>query len=104
MPMPEYRNSAQERGYRVLLALSGKEFHGVAPGEIAKALGVSASNVTRDLRVLQKMGLAEPLADDPRRWRLTPKLVQIAHAFDLQLHKQRRRYEDIAQRFTRDPT
>jgi DNA-binding IclR family transcriptional regulator len=100
--MREYSNAAQERGYAVLLALAGHEFQGVAPGEIAKALGVSASNVTRDLRVLQKMGLAEPLADTGL-WRLGPKIVQISHAFTMNFDRARRRLEEVHQRYTREP-
>lgn len=100
--MAEYSNAAQERGYAVLLALAGHEVNGVAPGEIAKALQEEASNITRDLRVLQKVGLAEQIPET-RNWRLGPKLVQIATAFSLNLDRARRRVDETAQRYTRDP-
>lgn len=99
----EYSNAAQERGYKVLLALAGYECTGVAPSEIAKAVGTSASNVTRDLRVLQKVGLAQPMPDSPNLWRLGPKLVQIATAFSLNYQRAQSRLDEVRQRYTRDP-
>lgn len=98
----EYRNAAQERGYRVLLALQGHEFMGVTPGELAKGLGISPSNVTRDLAVLVHMGLAEQVPETGR-WRLGPKLVQIALSFTTHLERMKSRTAEIEQRFTRTP-
>lgn len=95
-----YHNAAQERGYAVLLVLAGNEFIGLTPTDIAKAIGTSASNITRDLSVLQKVGLAEQLVETGR-WRLGPKLVQIATSFQLHLDKSRRRLDEVTQRYTR---
>lgn len=95
-----YNNAAQERGYAVLLVLAGNEFTGLTPSDIAKAIGTSASNITRDLGVLQKVGLAEQLVETGR-WRLGPKLVQVALSFQLHLDKSRRRLDEINQRYTR---
>lgn len=103
MSAREYSNAAQERGYAVLLALAGHEFHGVAPGEIAKAIGAPPSNVTRDLRVLAKAGLAQQNTDTGG-WHLGPKVVQIARAFELNFERARRRVDEINQRYTRDPS
>lgn len=97
-----YRNEAQERGYRVLMALAGNEFMGLAPGEIAKALGISPSNVTRDLAVLHAVGLAEQVPETGR-WRLGPKVVQIALAFSAHLDRMKARTKELEQRFTRNP-
>lgn len=93
---------SQERGYRVLLALAGNEFLGVAPGEVAKALSTSPSNITRDLRTLAAVGLAEQIPETGR-WRLGPKLVQIALAFQTSLARNTARIEEIHQRYTRLP-
>lgn len=98
----EYRNEAQERGYKVLLTLAGNEFLGLAPGELAKALQVSPSLITKDLRVLQSSGLAEPILDTGR-WRLGPKLVQVALAFTDHLERSQRKLDEINQRYTRQP-
>lgn len=99
----EYSNKPQERGYKVLLLLAGNEFGGLAPSEIAKAIGATPANITSDLRVLQKAGLAEPLPHDTRKWRLGPKIVQIANAFKDHLSEVQRRAEEIEQRYTRSP-
>jgi DNA-binding IclR family transcriptional regulator len=99
----EYANAPQERGYKVLLALAGHEFAGLAPGDIAKAIGTSASNVTRDLRVLQKVGLAQQ-NPETGGWYLGPKIVQIAQRFVFNLDRARRRVDEINQRYSRDPS
>lgn len=98
----EYRNESQERGYRVLLALAGNEFTGLLPGEIAKAVEAAPGAITRDLRVLQAMGLAEQI-HETGRWRLGPKVVQIALAFSSHMARCQGRLDEINQRFTRTP-
>ena len=97
-----YTNAAQTRGYEVLKALAGHEFMGMSPGEIAKAVGTSNDNITRDLRVLQASGLAEPILETGR-WRLGPKIVQIALAFADHINSSQRKLDDINQRYTRQP-
>lgn len=99
----EYSNAAQERALNVLRALAGHEVTGIAPGELSKGLGVSASNITRDLRVLHKMGFAEPHPRDPKRWRLGPKLVQIALAHKAHLESMRNDLVEVEQRYSRNP-
>lgn len=104
MAEKQYNNSSQERGYRVLLLLAGHEFDGLAPGQLAEALQANPSNITRDLRVLQSVGLAEPLPTDQRRWRLGPKLIQVANQFQRSLADIKRRAEEVEQRYTRIPS
>ena len=99
----EYTSGSQERGYKVLILLAGNEFSGLAPGDLAKALATNPSNITRDLRVLQKAGLAEPLPHDHNRWRLGPKIIQIANAFKGHMEDVTRRADEINQRYTRNP-
>lgn len=99
----EYSNAAQERGYDVLLALAGREITGLAPGEIAKGLGISPSCVTRDLSVLKTKGLVEQIAETGR-WRLGPKLVQIGLAFNQEMARHQDRLTEINQRYSRTPT
>lgn len=100
---PDYTNAAQQRGYKVLIALAGHEVTGLAPSDIAKHIGISLSNITRDLDNLRRAGLAEQIVDT-NRWRLGPKLVQIANAFALSLDTSRRRLDEVSQRYTRQPT
>lgn len=98
----EYSNASQTRGYRVLLTLAGHEVTGLSPMEIAKAVGANPSAITRDLRVLQDEGLAEPILETGR-WRLGPKLVQVALAFSDHLARAQRKVDEIQQRYTRQP-
>lgn len=97
----KYHCAAQQRGYRVMLALAGHEIDGVRPGELADGLQLSASIITRDLANLRSAGLAETLPHDPTRWRLTPKLVQISHSMLNNLDRSERRLSEARQRYTR---
>lgn len=97
-----YQNEGQQRILRVLLALSGHEVNGLAPGEVAKGLGISGANVTRDLANLQLAGLAEEMVGTGR-WRLTPKLIQIGVAMQAAVDEADRKLVEMRQRYTRTP-
>jgi DNA-binding IclR family transcriptional regulator len=97
-----YINESQQRVLRVLLALSGQELSGLAPGELAKGLGISPSHVTRDLANLHAAGLAEEIVG-LGRWRLTPKLIQIGVAMQLAVEEAERKLEETRLRYTRAP-
>lgn len=100
MSAPNYINAAQQRVLKILMLLAGHEMMGLTPGEIAKAVRTSASNVTRDLANLREAGYAEPL--ESGTWRITPMLGQIALRVANSLGEARRRVEETTQRFTRD--
>lgn len=102
MSKSDYDNAAQQRILRALLVLSGNEFQGLAPGEVAKALGVGPSTATRDLHNLREAGFAEQI-QETGRWRLGPKPVQIALAFSNQLQRAEQRLQEISNRYTREP-
>lgn len=97
-----YINAAQQRLLKAIVLLAGNEFSGLAPSDLAKALGTNPSNVTRDLANLKEAGLAEQLPDTGR-WRLGPKLVQIALAFSDQMSRSTSRIDEMQQRYTRQP-
>jgi DNA-binding IclR family transcriptional regulator len=97
----DYTNPAQQRVLAVLLLLAGNEFTGVLPSELARALDTSLPNMTRDLDNLRTAGLAERL--DTGRWRLGPKLVQIALAFSTHVGRMSDQLTEIKQRYTRLP-
>lgn len=100
--MTQYSNGPQERGYRVLQALAGHEVFGLAPGDLAKGLGEPPSSITRDLGVLCKVGLAERI-EETGRYRLGPKLIQIALAHSRGVQKVRDRLNEVEHRYSRDP-
>ena len=96
----DYTNAAQQRLLQLLDLLAGHELQGLAPAEIAKALNVSASAVTRDLDNLRSAGWAEQTPQGGR-WRLSPHVVQISlrHAAAIQAGQQQ--LHDVMQRFSR---
>ena len=99
--MSDYINNSQQRLLRTILLLAGNELAGLAPSDLAKALDTGPSNVTRDLANLKEAGLAEQLPDTGR-WRLGPKVVQIAVDFQLSLGRSQSRVDEIRQRYTRN--
>ncbi len=58
--------------------LAGYDQIGLAPGEIAKALGVGASWVSVNLPLLAELNFVERIAETPR-WRLGMTLLRIAN-------------------------
>lgn len=58
--------------------LAGYDHIGLAPGEIAKALGVGAPWVSVNLPLLAEIGFVERIADTPR-WRLGISFIRIAN-------------------------
>lgn len=98
--MSDYINNAQQRLLRTVLLLAGNELAGLAPSDLAKALDTNPSNVTRDLANLKEAGLAEQLPETGR-WRLGPKIVQVAVDFQLNLERSQSRVDEIRQRYTR---
>lgn len=98
-----YLNASQQRILRVMLALSGQEVNGLAPGEIAKGLGLDPSMLTRDLANLEIAGLAEEIIGTGGRWRLSPKLIQIGVAMQLAVEEAERKLGETVHRYTRTP-
>ncbi|HFD86510.1 MAG TPA: MarR family transcriptional regulator, partial [Gammaproteobacteria bacterium] len=94
MSSERYHSNSQQRILKVMLALAGHEVTGLAPGEIAKGLNITPSNVTRDLANLRIAGLAEQITDSDR-WRLTPKLSQIGLAMLDSVDKARRKVDEV---------
>lgn len=96
----KYISEQQQRLLKLVSALAGHEVEGLAPGDIARRQGCHASQVTRDLRNLARLGYAETIAATGR-WRLGPALVQIALAHMTGLDRARRRLEETQARFSR---
>ncbi|MDD5297635.1 MAG: IclR family transcriptional regulator [Rhodocyclaceae bacterium] len=97
-----YTNESQQRLVDLILLLAGNEFHGLAPGEIAKAMKANPATTTRDLFNLKEKGVAEQI-EETGRWRLGPKLVQIALSFSTALTRASQRLDGIEQRYNREP-
>lgn len=97
-----YTCEPQQRLLKLITLLAGNEVTGLAPGEIAKLQGCSASVATRDLANLAEGGFAEK-TPETGLWRLTPQpLVQMAIRVQLGIAQAEARLAETRQRFLRD--
>ena len=96
----KYLNAAQQRALRTLLILAEHDLDGIAPGDIARHLNTLPSNTTRDLANLRMAGLAESLASG--RWRVSPRLAELAITLQRNVENARRRFEEARRRYKRD--
>ena len=96
----DYTNAAQQRLLQLIDLMAGHELAGLLPGEIAKALAVGASTVTRDLDNLRSAGWAE-LTPKGDRWRLTPHVIQISARYATALGAGAVQWHDTQQNYGR---
>jgi DNA-binding IclR family transcriptional regulator len=99
--MANYTSDSQQRILKVLLVLAGNEFNGITPVQIRKTLELSAATITRDLANLETAGLAERIPGQTEKWRLGPKMIQIAIAFQREWNANQKRMEEFEQRYIR---
>ncbi|MEJ1496356.1 MAG: IclR family transcriptional regulator [Candidatus Sedimenticola sp. (ex Thyasira tokunagai)] len=98
----KYRSNSQQRILKILVHLGGHEVNGLAPGEISNSLQISAANVTHDLQNLKYAGLVEQLPDS-NRYRLTPRIPQIAVAMLNGISRAEGKLAETRNRFTKQP-
>ena len=102
-PQTKYLSEAQQRVLKTLDVLFGHEANGLAPGQVAKLVGTSASNSTRDLANLREAGFAEEITETGQ-WRVSPRLGQRALSILNGINQQSRKVEELQQRYTRLPS
>ncbi|MDD5028493.1 MAG: transcriptional regulator [Rhodoferax sp.] len=79
--------------------LAGHELLGLAPGEIAKGLGVGAPWVSINLpAIAAETGFVERI-DGTNRWRLGVPLVRIAMSVSTELASAKRRLDETSNRY-----
>ena len=101
MSPEKYGTSDQlRRAFRAIVVLAGNTVQGMTPGDLAKAVDASPSNITRLLANLKQEGFVEKI-EETGRWRLGPKMVQIAISFSHDLSRAKTRLDEITQRYTR---
>ena len=83
----------------LLRLLAGHEVLGLAPGEIAKGLGVPPSWVSQNLPPLATTGFVEQVAGT-NRWRLGVQFVRIATTVATNLNAAKRQLDDISARYS----
>ena len=101
MTRTDHTNDSQQRILKTVLAMFGHEVDGIAPGQIAKLVGCTASSTTRDLYNLEKAGLAERIPHN-NNYRISPLLGQKAMMVLDSIDRADRRVREIRQRFTRN--
>lgn len=79
--------------------LAGHEVLGLAPGEIAKGLGVPPSWVSQNLPALATTGFVEQVAGT-NRWRLGVAFVRIAFTVSTNLNNARAQLDETARRYS----
>lgn len=84
------------RTLRVMLALKGHSLHGLANGDLAKALDESPATINRCLNTLIEEGFAQKLENG----RFAPgiKLLQIAEAHAHEINRAKQRITELDQR------
>ena len=102
MPENRYHSRSQQRVLQVLLLLGGHEVNGLSLTDINESLGISPSQAKGDLENLRIAGVAEQM--DTKRWRLTPRVPQIAVAMLNSIDRSERKLSEIKLRYTRDPS
>lgn len=97
----DYTHEGQQRILKLVMLLAGHEIHGLAPSQIARDQGCSASMVTRDLDNLRTAGFAE-VVPETKGWRLAPMVVQITARHLAALDRAEQRTSEIRNRYSRD--
>ncbi len=83
----------------LLRLLAGHEVLGLAPGEIAKGLGVPPSWVSQNLPALEaETGFVERV-EGTNRWRLGVPMVRIAITVSTNLNQAKRQLDELSQRY-----
>jgi len=96
--------TSQQRAAMILSLLAGHEVDGVSNGALAKAFSVTSAAISQDLKLLQGIGFVETIPGiTPNRYRLGPKLVQIAIAHQRHIEREQVRLDTIKQRYSREP-
>ncbi|MGQ0708730.1 MAG: helix-turn-helix domain-containing protein [Rhodoferax sp.] len=95
------KNTGQSAGkvLDVLNVLLGHFAHGLTAGELAKATGLSPSNITRYVATLEAAGFAERI---PETGRIRPSTRLAQHAVGIlrSLDSARQRIDEITNRLT----
>lgn len=89
------------RAVRLQFILQGHTMDGLRLTQIAEALQTSMATALRDLQMLADEGIAERIPGREDCWRLTPKLIQLSRAHDVEMQRYRARLEEIDNRYTR---
>ena len=91
------------RAQALLFVLQGHTMEGLRLKQIADAIRTTPSTALRDLEVLAEEGIAERIPGRDEYWRLSPRLIQLARAHELEMARYRQRLDETEQRYSRNP-
>lgn len=91
------------RAKAVIEALAGHNFDGLRNQQVAEAVQQSAPTTLRDLQALEAIGWAERIPGKDERWRLSPRLIQLAVAHRAETERVAQRVDDFTNRYSRSP-
>jgi len=92
-------NDAIRKTCELFRLLAGNELLGLAPGEIAKGLGVGAPWVSVNLpAIAAETGFVERV-DGTNRWRLGVPFVRISVTVSTELASAKRRLDEVSNRY-----
>lgn len=96
-------STALARSWAVMQALAGHNLDGLRLAQVAGAVRQSASTTLRDLQALDAIGCAERVPGKDDRWRLSPRVVQLALAHLHEVNREDDRLADFRNRYSRTP-
>ncbi|MGE4439574.1 helix-turn-helix domain-containing protein [Achromobacter sp.] len=92
------------RAKAVIETLAGNNFDGLRNQQVANAIRASASTTLRTLEALEAVGWAERIPGKDERWRLSPRLIQLAIAHNAEVAREEQQLDDFRNRYSRIPT
>jgi DNA-binding IclR family transcriptional regulator len=96
--------AALTRTKAVIEALAGHNFDGLRNQQLAESVCQSPSTTLRDLQALEAIGWAERIPGKDERWRLSPRLIQLAIAHQAEVARITQRVDDFTRRYSRTPS
>lgn len=91
------------RAKAVIETLAGNSFDGLRLAQVADLVRQSSPTTLRDLQGLESLGWAERIPGKDERWRLSPRLVQLAIAHQNELARLSQKLDDFTNRYSRSP-
>lgn len=91
------------RAKAVIETLVGHNFNGLRNQQVANAIHASASTTFRTLEALEAIGWAERVPGRDDRWRLSPRLIQLAIAHQHETARLTQQVDDFINRYSRSP-
>lgn len=94
----QYTSNPQQRLLNLILLLGNNISTGIAPLQLAKALRVTPSSITRDLANLEEAGWAEAVPSTGL-WRITSKICRLSKSVEIHLGQEQQKLTELQKRY-----